>query len=258
MAIHRRACQYLHAADACRPDSCRPVCTPEVVAGRRRSARGQGFLLPVLPDRVFSAGFRLLLLRAPSNGESPVRPPSGSLSRGDSPSSQSPMAYSTWPSTAVSFFSSTPSERLRSWSSITIPTTIRPTAGCRGPTWLVLPAMAAVGAVICLVRRQSILSVPNAEFLLFWQRYLLLSVLIMVFWQLVGQPVLQLFTYASYLMPAVFLAFGSQIAIAKPPPQQEFPGGHLCRLFSRRRPAALQLPIDSPLMLTLKHHSILS
>jgi hypothetical protein len=82
-----------------------------------------------------------------------------------------------------------------------------------GATWLVIPALATVGAIVCVLRRRSLLSIPNAEFLLFWQRYLLLNILIMIFWQLIGQPVLQLPTYASYLMPAVFLALGSQIAI---------------------------------------------
>ncbi len=125
-----------------------------------------------------------------------------------------------------------------------------------GASWLVLPAIATIGAVVCLVRRQSILSVPNAEFLLFWQRYLLLSVLIMAFWQLVGQPVLQLFTYSSYLMPAVFLALGSQIAIVshrlgKSSLALIYVGVFLVGILP------LCLPIDSGLMLTLKHHSIL-
>jgi len=80
-------------------------------------------------------------------------------------------------------------------------------------TWLIVPALATVGAIVCVSRRRSLLSIPNAEFLLFWQRYLLLNVVIMICWQLIGQPVLQLPTYASYLMPAVFLALGSQIAI---------------------------------------------
>jgi hypothetical protein len=82
-----------------------------------------------------------------------------------------------------------------------------------GATWLIVPALATVGAIVCVSRRRSPLSIPNAEFFLFWQRYLLLNVVIMILWQLVGQPVLQLPTYASYLMPAVFLALGSQIAI---------------------------------------------
>jgi hypothetical protein len=82
-----------------------------------------------------------------------------------------------------------------------------------GATWLVLPAVTIVGAILCLTRRQRLWSVPNAGFLLFWQRYFVLSVLIMLFWQLIGQPVLQLSTYASYLIPAVFLALGSQLEI---------------------------------------------
>jgi hypothetical protein len=82
-----------------------------------------------------------------------------------------------------------------------------------GASWLILPAIATVGAIVCVSRRRSLLSIPNAEFLLFWQRYLLLNVVIMIFWQLIGQPVLQLPTYSSYLMPAVFLALSSQMAI---------------------------------------------
>jgi hypothetical protein len=125
-----------------------------------------------------------------------------------------------------------------------------------GATWLVLPAIATIGAIVCLVRRHCILSVPNAEFLLFWQRYLLLSVLIMVFWQLVGQPVLQLFTYASYLMPGVFLALGSQIAIVT----HRIGKGALALLYVGVFVVGV-LPlawrIDSPLMLALKHHPIL-
>ena len=72
LVLHRRPRQHLRPPDARRPDICRPVCTLEVVAAGRRRARSEGFLLPVLPDRVFSAGFRLLLLCAPSNGASPV------------------------------------------------------------------------------------------------------------------------------------------------------------------------------------------
>ncbi|MGC2197790.1 MAG: hypothetical protein WA628_24170 [Terriglobales bacterium] len=82
-----------------------------------------------------------------------------------------------------------------------------------GATWLVLPTVAFLGAVLLLMRKESIRLIPNVEFLLFWQRFYILSVVTMVFWQLVGQPVLQLSTYTSYLIPAVFLALGSQIAI---------------------------------------------
>ena len=80
-------------------------------------------------------------------------------------------------------------------------------------TWLVLPILSLLGAILCLRRRQRLLAVPNAEFLQFWQRYLVLSVGMMVVVQLIGEPVLQLSYYASYLIPAIFLALGSQLAI---------------------------------------------
>jgi hypothetical protein len=82
-----------------------------------------------------------------------------------------------------------------------------------GASWLILPVITTTGAFVCLARRKKIPEARNAEFILFWQRYYLLSVAVMLFWQLVGQPVLQLSTYASYLMPGVFLALGSQLAI---------------------------------------------
>ena len=80
-------------------------------------------------------------------------------------------------------------------------------------TWLVVPTIALVGAVLCLRSSQSQQSAPNVEFLLFWQRYFVLSFATMLFWQIVGQPVLQLVHYTSYLIPPAFLALGSQIAI---------------------------------------------
>src|SRR4029077_815156 len=46
-------------------------------------------------------------------------------------------------------------------------------------TWLVLPMIALLGAIVCLRRRDNPLSIPNAPFALFWQRYLVLSVSIM-------------------------------------------------------------------------------
>jgi hypothetical protein len=80
-------------------------------------------------------------------------------------------------------------------------------------TWLVLPILSLLGAILCLRRRKDLLTLPNAELLLFWQRYLVLSVAMMVVWQVIGEPVLQLSYYASYLIPAIFLALGSQFAI---------------------------------------------
>ena len=78
----------------------------------------------------------------------------------------------------------------------------------------------------------------------------------MAFWQLVGQPVLQLSTYASYLMPAVFLALGSQIAVVTHRLRKDclaliYVGVFLVGILP------LCLPTDSGVVLALKHHSIL-
>jgi len=83
-----------------------------------------------------------------------------------------------------------------------------------GATWLVLPTIAFVGAVLCLSRHKYLEAIPNLNFLLFWQRFYVLSFATMIFWQVVGQPVLQLSTYTSYLIPSAFLALGSQLEIA--------------------------------------------
>ena len=124
------------------------------------------------------------------------------------------------------------------------------------PTWLVLPGIALGGAVICLSRRRNMSSVPNAEFLMFWQRYYVLSVAIMIFWQLAGQPVLQLSTYASYLLPGVFLALGSQIAIvAHKLDNRQY--ATLCVLIALFGVLPLLLQPDSPARSVLKAHEIL-
>lgn len=124
------------------------------------------------------------------------------------------------------------------------------------PTWLVLPAITLVGAIVCLARRRSLLSIPNADFLLFWQRYYVLSVAIMIFWQLVGQPVLQLSTYASYLLPGVFLALGSQIGIVMHKLDNRL-YALLCVLMAFFGVSPLLLQPDSPAMSVLKTHEIL-
>ncbi|PYX41851.1 MAG: hypothetical protein DMG81_02705 [Acidobacteria bacterium] len=80
-------------------------------------------------------------------------------------------------------------------------------------SWLVLPSIAFIGACLCLAWNKGRKSAPNLEFLLFWQRFYVLSFATMVFWQLIGQPVLQLSTYTSYLLPGAFLALGAQLAI---------------------------------------------
>ncbi len=80
-------------------------------------------------------------------------------------------------------------------------------------SWLVLPSIAFLGAILCLLWNKKRGPVPNLEYLLFWQRFYVLSFATMVFWQLIGQPVLQLSTYTSYLLPGSFLALGAQLAI---------------------------------------------
>ena len=78
-----------------------------------------------------------------------------------------------------------------------------------GATWLALPAVALIAAILCLRSKHTISALPKTEFVLFWQRYLVLSAAIMVVWELLRQPVLQLSFYASYLIPVSFLALGS-------------------------------------------------
>jgi hypothetical protein len=125
-----------------------------------------------------------------------------------------------------------------------------------GATWLVLPAVTMVGALSCLRRRQSFLSVPNAAFLLFWQRYFVLSVLIMLVWQVVGQPVLQLSTYSSYLIPAVFLALGSQLAlVVRRLNRVQFVLLCACVVFVSLLP--LVCPLESSLIVVLQQHPLL-
>ena len=122
--------------------------------------------------------------------------------------------------------------------------------------WLVLPLVSLVGAILCLRRRRSILLAPNAEFLLFWQRYLVLSVLMMVFWELIGQPVLQLSFYASYLIPASFLALGSQMELVlRTLSWRQFWLLCGCAVFVSLLP--FWIPAQSPLMVGLQRQALL-
>jgi hypothetical protein len=123
-------------------------------------------------------------------------------------------------------------------------------------SWLVLPLVALVGAILCLRRRHSILSVSNAAFLLFWQRYLVLSVSMMVFWELIGQPVLQLSFYASYLIPASFLALASQMEpVLRNLSRRQFLLLSGCALFLSLLP--FWIPVQSQLMWELQGHPLL-
>ncbi len=123
-----------------------------------------------------------------------------------------------------------------------------------GASWLILPAITTAGAFVCLARRKENLEARNAAFILFWQRYYLLSVAVMVFWQLVGQPVLQLSTYASYLMPGEFLALGSQLALATQKlSRKQFAFLSAVTLLVLGVPYAL--PLGSGLLLAVQRHT---
>ena len=77
--------------------------------------------------------------------------------------------------------------------------------------WLLFPAVTLVGALLLVNWRGSRIT-SGGGFRSFWQIYFLLSVLIMVLWQLAGQPVLQFVYYTSLLFPAMFMALGAQWA----------------------------------------------
>jgi 4-amino-4-deoxy-L-arabinose transferase-like glycosyltransferase len=77
-------------------------------------------------------------------------------------------------------------------------------------TWLVIPAITLVGAVLILARRKT--APTGGSLAHFWQLYFVLSVAALLFWQMLGQPIFQLYYYVSLLMPAMFLALGGQLA----------------------------------------------
>ena len=122
--------------------------------------------------------------------------------------------------------------------------------------WLVLPLVALVGAILCLRRRPSVLSGPKAAFLLFWQRYLVLSVSMMVLWELIRQPVLQLSFYASYLIPASFLALASEMeGVLEKLSRRQFLLLSGCVLILSLLP--FWIPVQSQLMWDLQRHPLL-
>jgi hypothetical protein len=123
-------------------------------------------------------------------------------------------------------------------------------------TWLVVPLVAFLGAILCLRRSQTSQSGPNVEFLLFWQRYFVLSFLTMLFWQLVGQPVLQLLHYSSYLLPPAFLALGSQSAVfTHRLTRVQFL--LLCAGVAFLLLVPFALPLQSGIVMTLQSHALL-
>lgn len=124
------------------------------------------------------------------------------------------------------------------------------------PTWLVVPMIALAGAIACLANRERLAETRSREFILFWQRYYVLGFATMLFWQLVGQPVLQLPHYASYLMPAAFLALGSQIAlVADRLNRIKFASLFGCVFLISFIP--ILLPINSSLIVELRRYPIL-
>ena len=122
-------------------------------------------------------------------------------------------------------------------------------------TWLVVPVIALIGAILLLRRSQTLQSSSNTDFLLFWQRYFVLCFLITLFWQIVGQPVLQLLHYTSYLIPAAFLALGSQSAgITERLTRVQFLLLCACVAFILLFP--FTLPLESAVIVTLQRHAL--
>jgi len=78
-------------------------------------------------------------------------------------------------------------------------------------TWLLFPALVLLGAFL-FVNWRPPRPTRHGGFRLFWQLYFMLSALIMLLWQVLGQPVLQLPFYTSLLIPGMFLALGAQFA----------------------------------------------
>jgi hypothetical protein len=81
----------------------------------------------------------------------------------------------------------------------------------RSAGWLLFPAVMLIGALLLLARRESHKS-TEANFRHFWQLYFVLTALLMLLWQIEGQPILQISYYTSYIIPATFLAVGAQLA----------------------------------------------
>lgn len=77
--------------------------------------------------------------------------------------------------------------------------------------WLLFPAVTLVGAFLFVNRRGS-RTAARGGLRLFWQIYFILSVVILLLWQVGGQPILQVAFYTSYLIPGTFLALGAQSA----------------------------------------------
>jgi len=124
-----------------------------------------------------------------------------------------------------------------------------------GAAWLLFPAVTLFGALLSVNARRSA-STSSRGFRSLWQLYFVLSAFVMLAWQLLGQPVLQLVYYTSLLIPATFLALGSQMA-------------SVVQGFSRWKFAVLcccaavllflpfVLPLHSRVLMAMQHHRLL-
>lgn len=121
-----------------------------------------------------------------------------------------------------------------------------------GAGWLLFPTVTLVGALFFLSSRES-RKTMRGGFRFFWQIYFVFSALLMLAWQAVGEPALQLAYYTSLLIPAMFLALGAQLAA-------------VLERFSRRQFAVLccgaaillflpfAVPLHSGFILTIQEH----
>jgi hypothetical protein len=79
--------------------------------------------------------------------------------------------------------------------------------------WLVLPALTFLGSFISLFLSRVNQSFNRNPLARFFHLHYILMLLIIVTWELMGTPILQFPYYASYLIPGMFLATGSQFAL---------------------------------------------
>ena len=76
-------------------------------------------------------------------------------------------------------------------------------------SWLILPAITFFISLIYLVLARPRKIKKSQKFTVFFASLFILQLLIMVAWELKGNPILQLPFYASYLIPSMFLSLGA-------------------------------------------------
>jgi hypothetical protein len=121
--------------------------------------------------------------------------------------------------------------------------------------WLLFPAVMLIGALLLLGRRESHKSVEEG-FRHFWQLYFVLSALMMLLWQIEGQPILQVSYYTSYIIPGMFLAVGAQLApVLGRPSRLQFVA--VCCVAAVVLFLPFVLPLHWEFMLTIRRHGLL-